>query len=354
MGIEEDKPNRKHKEKGNNNPSNGAIITDSNIINSTNNCFLTCKNCYEPPIIYTFEDKQIIIQNCQECIDGYNLLFESNNCYNSSIKEYGFYLSSSDSMYHECDIQCKICEENFESEEPNCLLCNDEEGYFPAENKPSSLCYNESTIGENYYLDESSNKKWMQYYSTSTGEYVRICPDNTYSFSFNHTCLDTCPKNYEKDEENKKCIVKTIDKLTSINEFKNQIMNNITEFVNSSKIINGSDFIAVISYSDNMNTEEQIKNGKSVVDLGNCTKTIKNHYNISDDEKLIIVNMEQKYNKTRENKNDQNSSVDLGKDIQVEVYDISGNQLDLSVCKEEIKVMKYIGDVEELNIDLNI
>ena len=36
----------------------------------------------------------------------------------------------------------------------------------------------------------------------------------------------------------------------------------------------------------------------------------------------------------------------------IEVYDISGKKLDLSVCKEEIKVMKYIGDVEELNIDL--
>ena len=352
MGIEEDKPNRKHKKKGDNDPSNAETITNSNIINSTNNCILTCKNCNGPPMIYTIEDKQIIMQNCKECIDGYNLLFETNDCYNSSIKEYGFYLSSNDSMYHECDIQCKTCEENFESEEPNCLLCNDEEGYFPAENKPSSLCYNESTIRENYYLDESSNKKWVLYYSTSNGTHVRICPDNTYSFSFNHTCLDTCPQNYEKDEENKKCIVKTIDTLTSINEFKYQIMNNITEFANSSKIINGSDFIAVISYSDNMNTEEQIKNGKSVVDLGNCTQTIKNHYNISDDEKLIIVNMEQKYNKTRENKNDENSSVDLGKDMQVEVYDISGNQLDLSVCKEELKILKYIGDVEELNIDL--
>ena len=108
MGIEVDKPNRKHKKKGDNDPSNAEIITNSNIINSTNNCILTCKNCNGPPIIYTIEDKQIIMQNCKECIDGYNLLFETNDCYNSSIKEYGFYLSSNDSMYHGCDIQCKI------------------------------------------------------------------------------------------------------------------------------------------------------------------------------------------------------------------------------------------------------
>ena len=44
-------------------------------------------------------------------------------------------------------------------------------------------------------------------------------------------------------------------------------------------------------------------------------------------------------------------SFNLGKNAQVEVYDSLGNKLDLSVCKENIKIMKYIGDVEELNID---
>ena len=38
--------------------------------------------------------------------------------------------------------------------------------------------------------------------------------------------------------------------------------------------------------------------------------------------------------------------------MQIEVYDNSGRKLDLSVCEENIKVMKYIGDVtEELNMD---
>ena len=59
--------------------------------------------------------------------------------------------------------------------------------------------------------------------------------------------------------------------------------------------------------------------------------------------------MEEKYNRSRENKYEENSSLDLGKNIQIEVYDISGKQLDVSVCKEEIKLIKYIGDVEELD-----
>jgi len=34
------------------------------------------------------------------------------------------------------------------------------------------------------------------------------------------------------------------------------------------------------------------------------------------------------------------------------VYDLSGNKLNLSLCKEDIKLMKYLGDVcEELDIN---
>ena len=450
----------------NNNGNNQDTTTDTKSIldpltDSSNKCCLTCESCDNPPFLE--ENGKIINQNCKTCIKGYNLLFATKDCYNSSILKEGYYLSSKDSMYHKCDIQCKTCEYDSVLNKPICISCNYNKGFYTAEKKSTSNCYNRTTIDTNYYLNKDiTNNKWalcytscgscdsagnnsihncksckknyyplfdnksncfnnetiydgfylkkidnkyywkkcyerckactsegnstnmnclsckdnlmkkltsklylkldengncIEYcpdnlYLTSIGDCVDICPSNTYIFSNNHTCLDTCPQNYEIDEDNKKCIVKVFDISTPKNEFKNKILNNITEFVSSSNIVNGSDFIASISYSDNVNPEEQIKNGKSAIDLGNCTQTIKKHYNISDDEKLIIVNMEQKYNKTRENKNDENSSVDLGKNMQIEVYDISGKKLDLSVCKEEIKVMKYIGDVEELNIDL--
>ena len=34
----------------------------------------------------------------------------------------------------------------------------------------------------------------------------------------------------------------------------------------------------------------------------------------------------------------------------MEIFDFSGNKLDLSICQENIKVMKYIDDIKELNI----
>ena len=85
------------------------------------------------------------------------------------------------------------------------------------------------------------------------------------------------------------------------------------------------------------------------MDLGKCTNVLKEHYNISENENLIIMNMEMKNDKNEDNNNDDNSFI-LRKNTQLEVYDYSGRKLNLSICNENIKIMKYIGDVENLNI----
>ena len=79
---------------------------------------------------------------------------------------------------------------------------------------------------------------------------------------------------YERDKDGIKCKKKSIDK-TSSTEFKNQISNNITSFVNSSALINGSDFIAIVLSSEQLDPKEQIKKGISAIDLGNYTEQLK-------------------------------------------------------------------------------
>ena len=141
-------------------------------------------------------------------------------------------------------------------------------------------------------------------------------------------------------------------KFISSEEFKSKITENITEFLNSTEIINGSDFKAVILSSDYLNPQEQLKKGISAVDLGNCTQTIKNHYNISENENLLILNMESKKNQNNKDIEDNNNdnSFDIGKNVQIEVFDNSGRKLDLLVCWEDIQIMQYIKDVEKLDI----
>ena len=43
-----------------------------------------------------------------------------------------------------------------------------------------------------------------------------------------------------------------------------------------------------------MAPEKKKKKGISAIDLGECTQIIKGHYNISENESLIILNMESK------------------------------------------------------------
>ena len=56
-------------------------------------------------------------------------------------------------------------------------------------------------------------------------------------------------------------------------------------------------------------------------------------------------------NPNDKNSNNEGKSFNIGKNTQLEIYDISGRKLNLSICKEDIKIMKYIGDVKEIDID---
>ena len=227
-------------------------------------------------------------------------------------------------------------------------------------------------------------------YLTSSGNCVSICPDLTYKFSLNHTCVELCPDNYIINEEGDECIFNDISlihnsekteiisslvnlaikdltnkeyitstplngitQLTSsyVNPTKNNfelILDFISSKENSSVIIR-SDITQVITTSDKMSIKDQIEKGISAIDLGNCTEVLKEHYNISKEENLIILNQETKNINISENNKD--NSINLGKTTLIEIYDLSGRKLDISLCKGGIKVLKYIGDVEQININ---
>ena len=295
-----------------------------------------------------------------------------------------------------CDEACLDCFKESEINNTNCLNCNIEKGYYPKYGDNSN-CFNNKTISLGYFLDKKENSyTWKKcydkcescfaqgndinmnclscknnllnnkqfFYEVSKGNCIEKCsnnrfittdeqclskcPNQTFKFYLNHSCLSSCPNGYEENLLDNDCILKAFDQTTTLSEFKNQILNNISSFVNSSKVINGSNFLAVVLSSDNMNPEEQLKNGISAIDLGNCTEVLKEYYNISKEDNLIILNMESK-NKECHNNNDDNS-FNLGKNIQLEVFDSLGRKLDLSICNEDIKVMKYIGDVKEIDI----
>ena len=133
-------------------------------------------------------------------------------------------------------------------------------------------------------------------------------------FAHNDICIET---KYEQD--------------ILISEFKNKILNNISEYINSTQVINGTNFVGIFLSSDKMNPEEQTKYGISAIDFGYCIKIIKKHYNISESESVLVLNIETK----DINNNNNSKAFYLRKYSQVEIYNMSGTELDISVCKED-------------------
>ena len=118
-------------------------------------------------------------------------------------------------------------------------------------------------------------------------------------------------------------------------EFKENLLNNIL-CIDLSSIINGFDFIAFILSSDNNGQHEEINKGISGLNLDNCVSELKAYYNLTDDQNLIVLKSE--------SKESENEAVTL------EVYDNTGQKLDISKCKSKIKVTKNLESVEGIDI----
>ena len=227
--------------------------------------------------------------NCISCKENFYKLNGTNDCFDKTLLDDGFYLKND--IFYPCDDNCMTCSDEKNNENHNCIEC-----------------------AENYYK----------------------LPNGTHQ--------NNC---YDREEIN---VIYT--QWASLKEFQSKINDNIMIYKNSSSIINGTDFIATILSSNNVEPKVQLDMGISAIDLGNCTQIIKKHYNIPENENLIIVNMESRKNQSKnviENNNNDNS-IEIGKNIQIEIYDSSVKHLNLSVCNEDIKILQYIKDVNELNI----
>ena len=373
-------------------------ITTGEITKKWMICYETCKTCSELG--------NEIDNKCISCISKYYLIYGTSNCLFSELaQEKGYYFNTTYNQYVRCDKACLTCTGGLIRENTNCIKCNNELGYYPIKGKGNAQCFNEETIDEGYFLNIfEENFQWEECYETCAScdykgnsnkmaclsckqnfinkEYNKIvylkfteegncnigCPDNlfltkeldclpsclngTYEYIPNVTCVDTCPENYELNKEKTRCIFSTFAGVTNPKEFKDIIFKNITNYVDPNNVINGTNFIAQIIASNDVDPIEQIKNGISGLDLGDCIEVLKEHYNIPENEDLIVIEIETREDKEKNKFLDRNKdSIDLGKNVKLSITDINGNILDMSFCQNEITVMKYIGDVDDIDIN---
>ena len=310
--------------------------------NRYTNCGDGCKECYGQIVIDPIRQKYVYY--CIKCSEGHYKLGEY-ICY-KNIKNEGYYLDNKngDSVWKKCYENCNTCYGEGTSDNMNCKTCS---YYYYFEYYHWRKAKYRLTIGNNCVKCENDN-----YYYDNNYNCVDKCPPGSYGYSLEHSCLTVCPTNYVKDDTQQKCVIETFEETIQLDEFQSQVTENITNYLNYT-LINGSDFIAAILSNDKEEPEKQLEKGISAVNLGQCSPDIKDYYHISRNESLIILNMESKIDniKTKEIEEEEeemesedNSYNNLRKITQVEVFDISGRNLNLSVCNKEITIMKFIND----------
>lgn len=85
-------------------------------------------------------------------------------------------------------------------------------------------------------------------------------------------------------------------------------------------VFNNSDFIATIISSDDMSPREQLKNGISAIDLGNCTQKFIDYYNISNNKNILVMNIEFKNIESNEIESNSENSLISWKNKQVDIW----------------------------------
>ena len=227
----------------------------------------------------------------------------------------------------------------------NIVFCVEEDktpildGYMKANN-----CSKKTSDCENW-------KNYQKKYIPESG----ICIDECrapLSYEYLGKCYEKCPNGtVEVQNECVDCL--KLGKCVDIppTEIKKSLKENILSYVNASNVIAGSNFLAAVLSSDDINHEELFKKGMASFDLGNCTDSLKDYYDIKKKESLIILNTQTTSQKNESDKNNVGQS-SLSKNNQLEVFDKAGNELDLTVCNEEINFIQSLAN--EGMIDLNM
>lgn len=241
-------------------------------------CDTSCATCSET------------VTNCTQCADGFafvsHYIDNPTNCYPVT----QLYTDS-----YDYDIQT------------NTFIC-----------KYNKFIFNENT---NQYECVEACPKGKEYIILSINECVSSCFEyDLYLYITN--CMDTCPKGSTLNTETLICESGYNDMVTNIpiEEAIVNVENIITDYTsslqNESITIQGNNYTLQIVNT----TTTQIRNDISTISLGKCEDILRKHYNISLNETLLIVKLDITQDESVTNK------------VEYAVYDLKGNQLDLSLC----------------------
>ena len=358
---------------------------------------IKCDSCSE---------ESILLNKCLLCNsdEGYYQKFNDTNnflifvnCYSKDTIEDGYYLDSELSLFKPCYETCSKCSHSGDENNHNCEECKS--GYLF--NNVTKNCEKEEC--ENYFYFDDSNKYHCTDNNICPSNYNKLIinkkrciddckKDDTYKYEYENQCYINCPESTEPNENNvcitaptekveqielvcpeeypyelvnsKKCIkdCNATDLLNNICKINNPIakdrgttnikssitdgslndvIDNITK-TGEDLIIDEKDIKYQITTTSNQNNNSQ-SNNISTIKLGECENILKNIYNISKDNPLLIFKIDAKVEGF-------SSTV-----VEYEVYHpITKKQLNLTYCQNtsiEIQVPVSIDEEEVYKYD---
>ena len=247
-----------------------------------NKCKCELDNCLSCP--------QVALNKglCTECNtnyypienDSFNL-GEYINCYK---QPEGYYLDTN--LYKKCYETCKTCTTQGNSENHNCLTCNENFRY---------------GIQKNNYVNCNSNCSYYYYHK-----------ENNYYCTMNLSCPDEYPKLKENSNEctNSLTVDDVIEVISNIDKdgieesklqqikYYDNILQSIessftSENYDTSNIDNGKEDVIktekmTVTFTTSQNQKNNIKKNSTSIDLGECETLLRNFYGIPSNETLYI------------------------------------------------------------------
>ena len=151
------------------------------IIKFWTKCYNTCNKCYG-------KGTDINNQKCTNCISNYYKIINTDNCFNETKKNEGYYLDNN--IFYPCYENCLSCYGQGTNDNHNCINCkNNYYKIFETNN-----CFDESKKNEGYYLDNNIFYKCHENCLTCYGAFSIIdfncitCALNKYKIKGTNNC----------------------------------------------------------------------------------------------------------------------------------------------------------------------
>ena len=276
-------------------------------------CHENCKNCLSGPIYYR-NKLEIEDTNCQECIDNYFKLEDTNNCVDKDNPPERYYFDDEQYLFVRCHENCKTCSQGpINSTYSSCLSCDENSILYPetanclnclARNKYTNYYENKCLdyIPEGYYVENEGQKLLGKCYFS-----CKTC--NSKGDSNDHKCLVCGDTFIYKNKDGTKCLDDCLKEYSYVDTETNICFDDCSENINQDKKYNfnheckrledkpdnyeviGNTFVRICYYFNNECNYDNCPEGTKLDNSITTTRTcICNNLYYINDGKFICVN----------------------------------------------------------------